>query len=111
MKISRRFRNLAREVPEASLNRMLSGADCVVGSLRTRASKSPGMGLNGDMGFADWFLSSSQRGNPASEIDRRHRDGAAWTEGNDARALVHGSAYFPELLRCWAISSHRIGRR
>src|ERR1019366_7285776 len=58
------------------------------------------MGLDGAVGVSDWFLSPSERGNPATGIDRRHRDGAAWTVGNEAQALVHGSAYFPELLRC-----------
>jgi phosphatidylserine/phosphatidylglycerophosphate/cardiolipin synthase-like enzyme len=52
------------------------------------------------MDVGDWFLSSAQRGNPATVLDRRHGDGAAWTAGNDVQPLVHGAAYFPELLRC-----------
>ena len=37
---------------------------------------------------------------PATRLDRRHRDGCSWTAGNDVEPLIHGSAYFPELLRC-----------
>ncbi len=51
------------------------------------------------MAVLDWLLSSAERGNPATILDRRHGDGAAWTSGNDVRPLVHGAAYFPELLR------------
>ena len=51
------------------------------------------------MGVDDWFLSTAERGNAATQIDRRHPDGAAWTAGNDVRALVHGASYFPLLLR------------
>ncbi|GAB2596072.1 phospholipase D family protein [Kribbella endophytica] len=41
----------------------------------------------------DWFLTTTERGNPATEIDR---DGA-WTEGNLVRPLVHGATYFAHL--------------
>lgn len=47
---------------------------------------------------ADWFLSAAERGNPATDIDRRHPDGLAWTSGNLLRALPHGRAYFSALL-------------
>lgn len=47
----------------------------------------------------EWFLTAGERGNPATTIDSRHRDGAAWTTGNDVRPLVHGAVYFAELLR------------
>jgi phosphatidylserine/phosphatidylglycerophosphate/cardiolipin synthase-like enzyme len=47
-----------------------------------------------------WFLTSEERGNPATGLDSRHSDGAAWTVGNEVTALVHGHAYFPELRRC-----------
>jgi phosphatidylserine/phosphatidylglycerophosphate/cardiolipin synthase-like enzyme len=47
-----------------------------------------------------WFLTSDERGNPATDLDRRHPDGNAWTEGNDVAALIHGRSYFAELLRC-----------
>jgi phosphatidylserine/phosphatidylglycerophosphate/cardiolipin synthase-like enzyme len=56
--------------------------------------------LNAVVVVSEWFLGPSQRGNPATMVDRRHADGAAWTRGNAVDALVHGSAYFPELLRC-----------
>jgi phosphatidylserine/phosphatidylglycerophosphate/cardiolipin synthase-like enzyme len=46
----------------------------------------------------DWFLRVDERGNRATEIDRRRGDGQAWTEGNRAEALVHGASYFPRLL-------------
>ncbi|MCW2658090.1 MAG: phospholipase, partial [Jatrophihabitans sp.] len=52
------------------------------------------------MGVADWFLSAYGRGNPATQLDRRHSDGLAWSAGNDVRPLIHGATYFPELLRC-----------
>jgi phosphatidylserine/phosphatidylglycerophosphate/cardiolipin synthase-like enzyme len=50
------------------------------------------------MTLAEWFLSADERGNPATEIDRRRGDGLAYTEGNDVRVLVHGAEYFPRLL-------------
>ncbi|HYT25665.1 MAG TPA: phospholipase D family protein, partial [Actinomycetota bacterium] len=46
----------------------------------------------------DWFLRADERGNPATEIDRRRGDGRAWTEGNLAEPLVHGAAYYRRLL-------------
>ena len=50
------------------------------------------------MRIDDWMLTSGERGNPDTDIDRRHPDGAAWTEGNDVTPLVHGKTYFDELL-------------
>jgi len=50
------------------------------------------------MGLDDWFLTSTQRGNPVTTLDSRHVDAAAWTTGNRVRPLVHGGAYFAELL-------------
>ncbi|MCJ1676431.1 phospholipase D family protein [Streptomyces sp. APSN-46.1] len=47
---------------------------------------------------ADWLLTAGERGNAATRLDERHPDGSAWSEGNRARALVHGAAYFAELL-------------
>ena len=41
----------------------------------------------------EWFLTSAERGNPATDIDS---DGA-WTEGNLVRPLVHGATYFKRL--------------
>ena len=52
------------------------------------------------MAVDDWFLSAGERGNPATQLDRRHDDGLAWTSGNDVAPLVHGATYFPLLLRC-----------
>jgi phosphatidylserine/phosphatidylglycerophosphate/cardiolipin synthase-like enzyme len=46
----------------------------------------------------DWFLTASERGNPATSIDRRRGDGRAWTEGNRVEPLVHGATYYPRLL-------------
>ncbi|MGI8761625.1 MAG: phospholipase D family protein [Jatrophihabitantaceae bacterium] len=51
------------------------------------------------MGAAEWFLSASGRGNDATELDRRRDDGLAWSTGNSVTPLIHGQAYFPELLR------------
>jgi phosphatidylserine/phosphatidylglycerophosphate/cardiolipin synthase-like enzyme len=50
------------------------------------------------MGLDGWFLTGEERGNPHTEIDRRHPDGAAWSTGNEVRPLVHGRTYFAELL-------------
>ncbi|HEX4528066.1 MAG TPA: phospholipase D-like domain-containing protein [Acidimicrobiia bacterium] len=49
------------------------------------------------MPLDDWFLDASERGNRATEIDRRHGGGTAWTEGNDGRVLVDGTEYFARL--------------
>ncbi|MEU9159884.1 phospholipase D family protein [Streptomyces sp. NPDC048424] len=49
-------------------------------------------------GGADWLLASGERGNPATRLDRRRPDGAAWSRGNHVRPLVHGATYFAELL-------------
>jgi phosphatidylserine/phosphatidylglycerophosphate/cardiolipin synthase-like enzyme len=49
------------------------------------------------MALADWFLAPEERGNPATEVDRRHGDGTAWTEGNHGRVLVDGAEYFARL--------------
>src|SRR5712691_1851139 len=46
-----------------------------------------------------WFLTSAERGNPATDIDRRH-GGVAWTEGNRVEVLVHGATYFKRLHAC-----------
>ncbi|MFE9634701.1 phospholipase D family protein [Streptomyces sp. NPDC006463] len=47
---------------------------------------------------ADWLLTAGERGNAATSLDERHPDGSAWSEGNRVRALVHGAAYFVQLL-------------
>ena len=41
---------------------------------------------------AEWLLSPEERGNPATDLP-------PWTEGNLAVPLVHGAAYFDELVR------------
>jgi phosphatidylserine/phosphatidylglycerophosphate/cardiolipin synthase-like enzyme len=46
---------------------------------------------------ADWFLTAAERGNPATGLDAR-RGGMAWSAGNEVRPLIHGAAYFAELL-------------
>ena len=46
-----------------------------------------------------WFLTSTERGNTSTRLDGRHLGGAAWTEGNMVRPLIHGSTYFAELHR------------
>jgi len=45
----------------------------------------------------DWFLSTEERGNPATQLDRRRGDDKAWTEGNRVDVLVHGAEYFARL--------------
>ncbi|MBS2965774.1 phospholipase [Actinocrinis puniceicyclus] len=44
------------------------------------------------MGVEQWFLSRAERGNSATRLAR------AWSEGNEVHALVHGAAYFAELV-------------
>jgi phosphatidylserine/phosphatidylglycerophosphate/cardiolipin synthase-like enzyme len=46
-----------------------------------------------------WFLTPEERGNPATEIDRRRGDGRAWTEGSHVEVLVDGAEYFRRLYR------------
>ncbi|MGW6980661.1 phospholipase D family protein [Streptomyces sp. NPDC054932] len=50
------------------------------------------------MTHADWLLLPGERGNPATRLDRRRPDGAAWSRGNHVRPLVHGAVYFAELM-------------
>lgn len=52
------------------------------------------------MPMTDWLLTAVERGNPSTSLDTRHRDGAAWTSGNDVFALIHGASYFSELASC-----------
>jgi phosphatidylserine/phosphatidylglycerophosphate/cardiolipin synthase-like enzyme len=49
------------------------------------------------MSLDHWFLTSEERGNPHTAIDRRHPDGRSWTEGNIAEVLVDGRTYFAHL--------------
>ncbi len=50
------------------------------------------------MQLGDWFLTAAERGNPATRLDDGHGDGAAWSTGNEVSPLIHGAAYFAELL-------------
>ncbi|MGI8677262.1 MAG: phospholipase D family protein [Jatrophihabitans sp.] len=52
------------------------------------------------MSVTQWYLTSVERGNGATRLDRRHHNSLAWTAGNEVTPLVHGSTYFAELLRC-----------
>ena len=45
-----------------------------------------------------WFLSPDERGNPATQIDRRRGGDVAYTDRNDIRVLIHGADYFARLL-------------
>jgi hypothetical protein len=49
-------------------------------------------------GLEGWFLTSAERGNDFSAIDRRRPNGLAWSVGNRVEALVHGATYFRRLL-------------
>ncbi|HAF21272.1 MAG TPA: phospholipase, partial [Chloroflexi bacterium] len=44
-----------------------------------------------------WFLTSAERGNEFSALDRRRPD-SAWSIGNRVETLVHGATYFRRLL-------------
>jgi phosphatidylserine/phosphatidylglycerophosphate/cardiolipin synthase-like enzyme len=45
-----------------------------------------------------WFLTAAERGNPSTAVDVRDSGRTAWTTGNRVRPLLHGAAYFAELL-------------
>ena len=57
------------------------------------------MGLDRAMREEEWLLTAAERRNLATRLDGRHGDGLAWSTGNDVTVLVHGVAYFAELLR------------
>jgi phosphatidylserine/phosphatidylglycerophosphate/cardiolipin synthase-like enzyme len=57
-------------------------------------------GVGGSVSASSWLLTSDERDNPATRLDYRHADGLTWTTGNEVTALIHGHAYFPELVRC-----------
>jgi phosphatidylserine/phosphatidylglycerophosphate/cardiolipin synthase-like enzyme len=50
-----------------------------------------------DVSTRDWFLRPDDRGNPATELDRRRGDGRAFTAGNQVDLIVHGRPYFEQL--------------
>jgi phosphatidylserine/phosphatidylglycerophosphate/cardiolipin synthase-like enzyme len=58
--------------------------------------------MHGDAGPAggldSWFLTSTERGNDFTGLDRRRADGLAWSTGNTVETLVHGATYFRRLL-------------
>ena len=45
-----------------------------------------------------WFLTSAERGNDVTALDRRRPDGLAWSSGNRVETLLHGATYFRSLL-------------
>jgi phosphatidylserine/phosphatidylglycerophosphate/cardiolipin synthase-like enzyme len=45
----------------------------------------------------DWFLTSHDRGNPATSVDATTPDGRGWTGGNEVTPLIDGASYFPRL--------------
>jgi phosphatidylserine/phosphatidylglycerophosphate/cardiolipin synthase-like enzyme len=47
---------------------------------------------------SQWFLSREERGNPAATVDDHADPGTAHSSGNLVRPLIHGRAYFRELL-------------
>jgi phosphatidylserine/phosphatidylglycerophosphate/cardiolipin synthase-like enzyme len=47
--------------------------------------------LHGVSVLAEWFLTAEQRGNPSWNLP-------AWSEGNQAEALIHGATYFDRLV-------------
>jgi phosphatidylserine/phosphatidylglycerophosphate/cardiolipin synthase-like enzyme len=55
----------------------------------------------------DWLLNADERGNPDTDLDRRHAGGDAWTSGNEVTPLIHGRAYFAALRE--AVSATRAG--
>jgi len=50
-----------------------------------------------DDNLSHWFLTSAERGNTHTQLDSRHRDGIAWSTGNQVRTLIDGATYFHEL--------------
>ena len=44
-----------------------------------------------------WLLTHAERGNPATDVDRRHPGGQAWSRGNLVRPLIDGRQYFRRL--------------
>ncbi len=49
---------------------------------------------------ADWFLTSEERGNQATTLDRGRAPGLAWSMGNTVEPLIHGVTYFSRLVEC-----------
>jgi phosphatidylserine/phosphatidylglycerophosphate/cardiolipin synthase-like enzyme len=55
-------------------------------------------------GLTNWFLTASERGNPATGLDRRQSE--SWSIGNKVRALIHGATYFGALRSCTESLAH-----
>jgi phosphatidylserine/phosphatidylglycerophosphate/cardiolipin synthase-like enzyme len=56
----------------------------------------------------EWFLTTTERENDATKLDRRRSDDdRAWTAGNDAQVLIDGASYFRRLFD--ALCSLRAG--
>ena len=49
-------------------------------------------------GVSSWYLTSAERGNDSTALDRRRSDDMAWSVGNRVETLVHGAVYFRRLL-------------
>lgn len=49
-------------------------------------------------GIEAWFLTSAERGNDFTALDRRRAEGLAWSTGNKVETLLHGATYFRTLL-------------
>jgi len=50
-------------------------------------------------GRSEWFLSTEERGNPATGLSRgRQHPDVPWTTGNLVEPLVHGATYFSRLI-------------
>ncbi|MEO7016405.1 MAG: phospholipase D-like domain-containing protein [Leifsonia sp.] len=45
----------------------------------------------------DWFLTRSERGNVATDVQAGDGGSSSWSEGNRVRPLVHGKTYFARL--------------
>ena len=68
-------------------------------ALKRNASRAAGYAppMQDDAAIADWFLTSDERGNAATELDRHRGDERAFTVANHVDLLVHGAPYFEEL--------------
>ena len=55
--------------------------------------------MAGSDDLSQWFLTSSGRGNPFTELDSGKPGDVAWSSGNAVTPLVHGRSYLPLLAR------------
>ncbi|MGW0893855.1 phospholipase D family protein [Saccharopolyspora sp. NPDC002578] len=51
-----------------------------------------------ESGPAHWFLAAEERGNPATDLDRRNPAGTSWSAGNLAQPLIDGTECFRHLV-------------